>query len=85
VVRLALWAMVVCVSFFLVLAQAVGSTLVAQVGGVAGFLVSLSECFLAGFHFFFFQIFDTRSTHVRRFLLDTRPSSEFFVAVRSYC
>jgi hypothetical protein len=59
VVRLALWAMVVCVSFFffVVLAQAVGYTLVALVGGVAGFLVSLSECFLAGFHFFFFSDF----------------------------
>jgi hypothetical protein len=52
---------------------------------VASFSVSSSVCFLAGFSLFLFQIFDARSTHIRRLLLDTRRSAEFSVAVRSCC
>jgi hypothetical protein len=50
-VHLALWAIVVFFSF----AQAEGSTLDAQVGGVAGFLCRHRIVFLAGFHFFCFR------------------------------
>jgi len=56
-----------------------------QVGGVAGFFLCRRRSDFGRFFIVFYQMFEARSTLVRRFLLDTRPLAEFSVAVRPCC